>query len=186
MFGYLDGSIGRIISPFKSYLIIGRFLTRPRTAQSKLGHATRTSRDTLIILHPHRQYPRICIYLLLLGRVGGLVGRIISSPLKASMANHHALFYSDGTTLTSCAQSSIDHPHIILYFANADLIRTRDFTDHSVIHCFDWVTPPLGSLHCHFGLTLARIILTERSEEHFLPSKQQCRTIMLCFILTIP
>ena len=53
-------------------------------------------RATLIILHPHRQYPRICLYLLLLGRLGGLIGRIIF-PLKASMVNHHALLYSDDT-----------------------------------------------------------------------------------------
>ena len=85
---------------FKSYRIIGRSLTRPHTMQPKLGPAARTSRDTLIISHPHRPYPRICLYLLLLGRVGGLVGRIISSPLKASMANHHhALFHSDDTTI---------------------------------------------------------------------------------------
>ena len=84
----------------------------------------------LFTLHPHRQYPRICIYLLLLGRVGGLVGRIISSPLKALMANHHALFYSDEIKLTDIELRSRDYliiPQTIIHSLQSNHTRCRNY-----------------------------------------------------------
>ena len=44
----------------------------------------------------------------MLKRLDGSIGRIVSSPLKASMANHYALFYSDDTTIV-ITRSSNNH-----------------------------------------------------------------------------
>ena len=75
--------------------------------------------------HPHRRCPRICLDALVDGSEES------SSPFKASMVNHHALFYSDDTITIS----SFQFPSWMLNYY------------YSSIHRSDWKTPPLSSSH---------------------------------------